>query len=129
MPITPAADGHGAVVTFAGFLAHLIGVNGPSLARDAIETTHMGTTGAKTYTPADLVDAGELSLEVEFDPQAVPPIDGPAGELELVWGTVPAITWTWQDAFMTGFQIGGAKTGERMTATVVFKLSSLPTVS
>lgn len=38
--------------------------------RDKIETSHLGTTGYKTFIPGDLDDPGEVTLEVQFDPTA-----------------------------------------------------------
>lgn len=32
-----------------------------------LETSHLGTTGRKTYMPDDLSEPGEIELEVEFD--------------------------------------------------------------
>lgn len=130
MPITAAADGHGATLTFAGFVANLLGIDGPNLSRDGIDSTHMGTTVSKDYIPADLVEPGEISCEVEFDVQAVPPITGPKQTLVIVWGSGATLkTWTWTNAaFMTGFK-GGAKSGERMTGTASFKVTALPVVS
>ena len=130
MPITPAADGHGAELTFAGFVAHILSIDGPNFSRPAIESTHMGTTGARSYIPADLIEPGEISTEVEFDVQALPPIGGPVGTLVIVWGSGATLkTWTWTNgAFMTSFK-GGGKTGERMTGSATFKLTLMPVIS
>ncbi len=130
MPITAAADGQGTTLTFSGFIANLISVDGPNFSRPAIEATHMGTTVARTYIPADLIEPGEVNCEVEFDVQALPPIGGAAATLVIVWGSgATTKTWTWTNgAFMTSFK-GGAKTGERMTGSATFKLTVLPVVS
>ncbi len=130
MPITAAADGHGATLTFAGFVANLLSIDGPNFSRPAIESTHMGSTTSRSYIPADLVEPGEISCEVEFDVQALPPISGAAATLVIVWGSGATLkTWTWTNgAFMTSYK-GGAKTGERMTGSATFKLTLMPVVS
>ena len=131
MTITAACDGHGTTLTFSGFEANIIGITGPNFSRDSIEITHMGTTVAKNFIPAELVTTGDISCEIEFDVQAVPPIaNGPKQTLIIVWGSVATTkTWTWTNAaFMTEFS-GGAKSGDRMTGTVTFKTTAMPVVS
>jgi hypothetical protein len=128
MAIPAAADGHGLTLTFAGFTANVISVSGPNLARESIEKTHMGTTNWKEFMPADLADAGEVSVEVEFAPDALPPILGAPGALAITWGSTEADVWTCT-AFMTGFQVNAGETGARMTASATFKLTGAPVVS
>lgn len=130
MPITAAADGQGATLTFSGFVANLLSIDGPNFSRPSIKATHMGSTVSETYIPADLVEPGEINAEVEFDVQSLPPITGPINTMVIVWGSgATTKTWTWTNgAFMTSFK-GGAKSGERMTGSATFKLTALPVVS
>lgn len=128
MTIPAAADGHGLTLTYAGFAANIISVGGPNLARESIDKTHMGTVDWKEFMPADLADAGELSVEVEFDPQALPPILAPASEIAVVWGSAAGIEWAC-DGFLTGFQVNAGETGARMTASATFKLTGEPTIT
>lgn len=128
MPIPNAADGHGLTMTFSGFSANIISLSGPNLARESIEKTHMGTVDWKEFMPADLADAGEVTVECEFAPDALPPILGATGALAITWGSTEADVWTC-DAFMTGFQVNAGETGARMTASATFKLTGEPVVS
>jgi hypothetical protein len=128
MPIPNAADGHGLTMTFSGFSANIISLSGPNLARESIEKTHMGTVDWKEFMPADLADAGEVTVECEFAPDALPPIHGATGALAITWGSPEADVWTC-DAFMTGFQVNAGETGARMTASATFKLTGDPVVS
>lgn len=128
MTIRNAADGHGATITFAGFVMHIISLDGPSWAREALESSHLGTVDWKTFIPSDLADPGEISGECEFDPQALPPILNAAGTLTIVWGNEEEDEFS-TSAFMTSFKASGAKSGEIMKASFTFKCSGAPTVT
>jgi len=120
--------GTGLTITWeSGFFAEIISVNGPSAAREAIQTTHMGTTTAHTFTPAELVDWGELSVTIAFDPATDPPIDEAAEELTLTWGNSGANTYTF-DGFMTGFE-PTAEIDQRMEANCTIKVDGDVTVA
>jgi len=73
MTIRNAADGHGATMTFTGFVMNITSLDGPSWMREALETSHLGTVDWKTFIPSDLADPGEISGECEYDQQALPP--------------------------------------------------------
>ena len=65
----------GLTITFAtGFLAEVLDVTPPGAERLSIDTFHMLTSKSKTFTPAKLVDWGEVELEMAFDPSVSPPI-------------------------------------------------------
>lgn len=128
MTIPNAADGHGLTLTFSGFAANIISVSGPNLSRESIDKTHMGTTSWKQFMPADLADAGEVTIECEFAPDALPPILGATGALAITWGSTEADVWTC-DAFMTGFSVSAGESGSRMQASATFKLTGAPVVS
>ena len=61
--------GTGTAVTFAtsGFTGHLLDVSWDGLERASIDTSHLGTVDYMTFIPGDLVDPGEISLELAFD--------------------------------------------------------------
>jgi len=128
MAIPTAADGHGLTMTFSGFAANIISLSGPNLSRESIDKTHMGTAAWKEFMPADLAEAGEVSVECEFAPDALPPIRGATGALVITWGSTEADIWTCQ-AFMTGFSVSAGETGARMMASASFKLTGAPVVS
>jgi hypothetical protein len=70
---TIALEGTGASIAFANssFTSDLISLTLPEKAREVIETTHLGTTGAKTYKPAKLKNIGTMSAEFDHNPEAV----------------------------------------------------------
>jgi hypothetical protein len=69
---TYAIEGVGATVSFgtSTYACDLITLTLPEKTRATIETTHLGTTVAKTYKPAKLKDVGTVSLEYDHNPAA-----------------------------------------------------------
>ena len=86
--------GHGSGITMStstGFLANIHSINWDGMTREVIETTHMGTTVAKTFLPDPLYDPGELTVEMDFDSDA-----GISG-LSIVTAAGETVTITWPD--------------------------------
>lgn len=82
-----ADEGHGATVTFgtSSWTGDIVDIGWNGVARAVLETTHLGTTGAKTFIPGDLYDAGELTLTVNYDPDVPPPYSGAAETITLAF--------------------------------------------
>ena len=123
-----AQDGHGLTLAFAGFVYNILSVGGPNMSRESIETTHMGTDTWKTFIPADLIDGGELTVELQYDTSSVPPIDGPVQEMTITWGNSEADELVFM-AFMTGFSPSGGESGAIMKASATFKVTGEPEVN
>ncbi len=125
----PIDVGTGTTISFgtSGFNAYILEEGGPGLSRVSVETTHMGTTGGKTFRPGDLYDGGELSLTVAFDPSISPPML--AGEqpetITVTWPIPAALTtgaiWSFS-GFMTAYN-PTAPIEDKMTATVTIKIT------
>lgn len=115
-----------AATGFATFFAEILDVTPPNASLEAIQTSHMGTTVAHTFTPADLIDWGELNCQLAFDPAEDPPM-----------GTVATFTITFPDDDTTTWQFSGFITGyepsvpmeDRATADVTIKVSGDVTVT
>lgn len=118
---SPAVQiGTGTTITFdSGFFAQILSVNHSGISRGSIDTTHMGTTTARTFAATDLFDAGELEVEIHFNPDTRPPIDDAA---ETCTVTFPSTATLAGSAFMTGFQYGDPLE-DKMTATATLKFS------
>ena len=131
MPISDEGTGVAIVFATSGFSARLQSVDGPNMSRESINTTHMGTTTALTFMPADLVDSGDLTLTFHFDPSLTPPINAAAETVTITWpvpaGLSAGATWV-ASAFMTGYQ-PGAQIGELMTAQATLKISGAITIT
>lgn len=118
--------GTGTSITFSsGFMAEILSVNHSGISREAIDDTHMGTTTARSFQPSDLYDPGELSVELQFDEDTKPPIDGAT---ETITVTFPSgATWA-ADGFMTDFEYSDPLE-DKMTATATLKFTGDITVT
>ncbi len=70
--------GDGTTITFgtSGFTGEIVTIDGPNGTRAAIDGTHLGSTNYKTFTPSGLVDGGEVSLNVHYNPTVALPVQG-----------------------------------------------------
>ena len=77
--------GDGTTIAFAvtGFTANVISINGPNPTRESIDTTHLGTSNDKTFIPAALVDGGDFSMTIQYDPTVTIPINQPAETITI----------------------------------------------
>lgn len=120
--------GFGTTITFgtSGFTAELRSVNGPSMDRPAIDTSHMTTAGGKrTFIPSDLTDHGEVELEILFDPDTEPPIDLVAEQITITYpvpaGQTNGATYVFS-GFVTAFE-PSAPYDDLMTGSITIKVS------
>ena len=67
------------VFTTSSFPSDLLALDLGPMTRESVRTTHLGTTTAETFMPADIHDSGELQMSIAHDPNEQPPIDGPIG--------------------------------------------------
>ena len=120
----------GTVITWdSSFFAQITSVSWSGMERASIETTHMGTTGAKTFAPDDLYDAGGVDVELLFDPALSPSLDA-AGTATVTgnWSGLGASNQWSATAFMTSFS-ASASLGELITASATLKATGALTVA
>lgn len=126
-----AQKGTGATITFSsGFLAEILDVNWGEIERASIPSSHMGTTGGRTFLAGDTYDPGKLDVEIAFAPETTPPFLGAAETVTLTHvsaGTGGNSTWS-ASGFMQTFAFS-APWEERSTAQVGIKLSGNITVT
>lgn len=118
--------GTGTTIAFAtsSFSAEILSVNGNDISREDIDTTHMGTTNYRTFMPSDLVDGGSIEMEINFDPDAQPPVTAVPEQITITFpipsGSSNGATlvfsgyvnnWSWSDPLE-----------EKMTATMTIKV-------
>jgi hypothetical protein len=103
----------------SAWTAEIVNATPPNLTREALQTSHMGTTGYHTHCPAKLIEGGELSLVVHFDPANLPPIDGDKETITITY--MDGETWVFE-GFCTGIA-PAADLETIMTATVTFKVA------
>ena len=120
--------GTGTTITFgtSGFTAQLNEVNWDGIERGAVDSTHMGTTDARTFIPTTLYDPGEIELEVAFDGDDAPPIGGAVETITVEFakknsGSANGARWA-ANGFVTGFQVT-VQLEDKMMGTMTVKLS------
>lgn len=125
-----ATVGTGIAITFqSSLLAEPLSVNWTGISRPVIDTTSHATTGSKTFQPGDLIDWGELEVELNFVPGTTI-ATAMAAAAEAVTVTFPdtgAATWACS-GFMTGFEIRGPLE-DRLTATARIKFTAAATIT
>jgi hypothetical protein len=120
MPGLPVDVGIGTTITFgsSGFTAEITDVRITGFNRNAIETSHMGTTapstnqvGNKTFVPSKLSDPGSLAMTIHFNPNTNPPLDAVAETVTVTWPKAPADAtaayWS-ASGFVTSYDITAA---------------------
>ena len=118
-------------------LAEVIGVGGPGLSMGTVETTHAASTNAwKTYI-AGLLEAGEVSVDLAFEP-ADATQDETTGLLSKMKARAAANfqiifpdgnTTTWEfPALVTNFE-PTEPLEDRATASVTLKITGEPTLA
>lgn len=122
-----ALIGTGAEIAFGttGWTGEIASFDGPNQERASIDTTHLGTTSAMTFTPGTLVNSGEISLTVWYDPDSPPPIAQPPETITITW-PLPSGQSTAATSAATGFITSVGRTNpleEKIEASITIKLS------
>lgn len=112
-------------------VAEVTNISGPSVSRDSIETTHHQSTGGFREFIPGLKDAGEVSIDINWDPATTSHADLYAsltatdnGQFRITFAGTPASTFTFY-GHVTGFD-ATAPIDDRLTASVTIKLSGQP---
>ena len=119
-------SGTAVTIAFAtsGFTAQLTSLS-LSMERGSLDTTTTTTTVARTFIPTDLIDPGEITLDLYFDTDIEPPIKAAAETVTITWpdpvsgGAAGTFACS---GFMTAFE-ATAPEGELMTGSATVKLT------
>lgn len=112
------SQGHTIVFGTSGFSANIVDITYPPAQREALDTTHQGTTDAMTSMPADLPNWGPMVFGIQFDAGTDPPI-GSAEETVTI--TAPdASTWVFT-GYMSNYA-PDAPRGQVMTGSVTVEV-------
>lgn len=119
------ATGNGATVTFTGFNGNVTTIGGAEMEIEAIETSHLGSTGFREYIPGSLKEGGEL--EVEFIFTGTMPDLGDTDTLTVAYpktnsGSTSGATLS-GTAFVQNISYPEATNGEALAATINFKFN------
>ncbi len=125
---TYALEGTGASIGFgtSTFVSDLLSLTLPEKAREVIETTHLGTSGAKTYKPAKLKNVGNIECEFDHNPAADDLTDNVVETITINYPLLSGQSVAAKLVF-SGFVIkqGGEefKTDQRMTTKVSIQVT------
>ena len=134
MAYSAVSLGTGATFTFSGFTYQLNSIQWSGISRQAIKTSHLGTTvatasnfGSDSFLPSKLSDPGTLEFEFNMDPDQNPPIDGVAAAFTLTFINTPSDSAAWTGtAFMTDFSFS-IPLEDKLVGNATFKVTGLVT--
>ena len=118
-------------------LAEVLGMSGPGITMEAVDSTHAQSTNAWKTAIAGLLDAGEVTLDLAFLPAdgtqddttglLSKMIGRAAANFKVTWPDTASTEWSFP-ALVTGFE-PTAPIEDRMTASVTLKISGEPTLA
>ena len=105
------------------FTADVISIDGNEPTIEALDKSHLGTTGNMSKCPGDLIDQGSVTIEFFFDPDEIPAIG--VVETGTITFPVPAGKATGAilagTGFITSFKWGPAENNTLMRGTLTFE--------
>lgn len=117
--------GYGTTLTFGTFTGNIMDIDGPSLSVGETETTHMLSPDSYREFLRTLIDPGELTFDMHFDPDQTPPVEQTQGTLTITFplpeGASTPATWV-VEAFVTKSGVA-IPVQELMKLSVSFRLS------
>ena len=119
--------GHGTKINFGTslFTAEILDVTPPSGSRESINVSHMLTSSAHRFIPADLVDWGEFKFQCGFVPSTAPILSSAP---EIITITFPDATkWSFS-GFCTGYS-PSVPMNDKMVCDITVKVDGNITVS
>ena len=119
-------------------IAQVKGISGPGISLDTEDVTSHDSTEAWEEVVATILRSGEVSLDIEYDPNAATHKLASGGLLQdlatrtsttysIQFPSNPSVTWTFT-AFCTGFEPDAPVDGA-LTASVSFKITGKPTLA
>ena len=129
----PAPDqGTATTVTFdgpSGYTANLPITNlAWSIEREPVETTHLGTTGARTFIPGDLI-TGTISMDCQLPAdlfESAPPWATADDAMTVKWGGVATEAYK-VDGFVSAVELIAGSPNQLMTAALTWQCTSVIT--
>lgn len=118
-------EGYGSTLTAgtSAWTASIISMDWSGITREAIDTTHLGSTDAESFIPSELYNPGSLSVTVRYDPRTPPPYDGAAETWTLTFpGTGTGATYA-ASGFIEDFTIGTVENKNTVNATISIKMT------
>ena len=115
--------------TFTALGVEVTNLSAPNMSRNAVDVTHSASPSSTREFIAGLIDSGEFSVDINFIPATSDVVITAIQAARATWQILfpNDIAWTFE-AFCTGYN-PTAPLDDKMTASVTFKISGLPTIS
>lgn len=113
----------GTVISIAGTVSEIVSFDGPSASSDTYDVSNMASS-ARTFVEG-LVDNGEVTIEINYDPgvhDAIADFVGEAAKACFITMADSGTTKIDFSAFVTGFSPSGERDGI-LTATITLKIT------
>lgn len=122
-------NGDGPPETFTSLGVEVTSITPPGMSRDSVEVTHMSSPDTAREFIGGLIDGGEFSIEINFIPAASDVVFTALQAARASWQILfnNDIAWTFE-AFCTNYSPSNPF-DDKMTASVTFKVSGIPTLS
>lgn len=117
-----ADSGVGTTLTFSAstYAANILSLSWDGISRPVLDTTHLGTTVARTKVPGDLYDSGNLNVTWQFDPSEAIPITSTAETVTLDFPTSgTSDRWT-ASGFLSDFSVNVDENIMEASGTITF---------
>ena len=116
-------------------VAYVRDISGPSFSMDTVETSSHGSSGGwRTFVPG-LIDGGEVSLDLLFDPSEATHMNSTGLLSELTGRTIEGFKIIWPDSItftfnglVTGFE-PGAPFEDALTGSATIKVTGAITIA
>ena len=116
-------------------VAYVQNISGPSFSMDTVETSnHSSTSGWRTFVPG-LIDGGEVTLDLLFDPSAATQMNSTGLLSELTGRTIEGFRIIWPnlvefafDGLVTAFE-PGAPFEDALTGSATIKVTGAITIA
>lgn len=112
-------------------IANVTTISGPEISRETIDVTAHNTTDAWMEFVGGLKDAGEVSVDVNYDPALHDVLvqdfeDQNPRNYQIVFPVTPAVAWSFT-AILTGFS-SEAPYDDKLSASLTLKVSGKPSI-
>lgn len=123
--------GDGAATEVFEPIANVTNIAGPEMSRETVDVTAHNSVDAWMEFVGGLKDGGEVSLDVNYDPNLHDVLVGDFDDdaprnYKLVFPVTPAVVWSIK-AVMTGFS-SEAPYDDKLAASITLKVSGKPSI-
>ena len=118
-----ADTGNGATLTRSGFTVDIVGISVGNMTLDVLDKTLLNDTGHAKKLPADISDAGTITVDYLFDSDDAIPTLGEVSSTTITWPLATGQTTAANlagTAIVTDIKLPDFRNNELQTAQVTF---------